>query len=86
MTPAEIVEGMREVQERLRQLLIAAQALEGSVKEKRGRKYSDADRKRWRDMAAKPDLILHSNRSKSLLIARREGLPRGAAETIRRLL
>lgn len=84
MTPAEIVEGLRQVQARLRELTLAAQAIEGSPQEHAGRKYTAEDKARWRDLARCPDLMLHSKRCKAILIARREALPAGAAETIRR--
>ncbi|RYF61529.1 MAG: hypothetical protein EOO27_01720 [Comamonadaceae bacterium] len=77
---------MREVQEKLRTLLIAAQSLEGVPIEHPGRKYTDADRFRWRALYATPDLAMHTKRRAALLIARREGLPNGAAETIRRAI
>lgn len=85
-THADIIEGMREVQAKLRELMLAAQALDPLPIEPRSRKYTEADRARWREMAAQIDLSSHSKRSKSILIARREGLPIGAAETIRRVI
>ena len=50
------------------------------------RKYSDADKARWRDLAACVDLRMYSKRRAALLIARREGLSDAAADTIRRVL
>ena len=85
-THADIIEGMREVQAKLRELMLAAQALNPLPVEHSGRKYNEADRQRWREMATQIDLASHSKRSKSILIARREGLPAGAAETIRRVI
>lgn len=85
-THADIIEGMREVQAKLRELMLAAQALNPLPVEHPGRKYVEADRQRWREMAASIDLASHSKRSKSILIARREGLSAGAAETIRRVI
>lgn len=94
MNAAEIVEKLQLVQSLLHELLPAAQALQartdGAANLERAldsvRKYDDADKERWRNMAACVDLRLHSKRRASLLIARREGLPDGAAETIRRAL
>ncbi|MCY1244877.1 hypothetical protein D9M72_579770 [compost metagenome] len=49
-------------------------------------KYTEDDKKRWRDMAAQPDLSLHGKRRAASLIAMREGLPTEATETIRKVL
>ena len=94
MTAVELVEKLQLVQSLLQELLPAAHALQqrsdGSNKLERAlaavRKYTGADRARWRDLAASPDFYLHSKRSVGLLIARREGLPSAAAETIRRAI
>jgi hypothetical protein len=86
MNADEMVEKLRQVQAMIREILPAALALQGEPSERPGRKYSAADRERWRDMATKPDLMMHTNRRKALLIAKREGLSAGAAETIRREL
>lgn len=86
MTAAQLVEKLRLVQSLLHELLPAALALQGEPVDSVPRKYSAADRERWREMATQPDLMLHSARGKARLIALREGLPQGAAETIRREL
>ena len=89
MNATEIVQKLQLVQALLQELLPAAQALQrhGPDKLERAlhavRKYTEADKARWRDLAATPDYYLHSKRSTGLLIARREGLPVAAAETIR---
>ena len=48
--------------------------------------YTDDDRARWKALAQAPDMHRHSRRSAARLIAQREGLPLGAAETIRRAI
>ena len=94
MNAAEIVEKLQLVQSLLRELLPAAQALQGRTNGaaqleralNAARKYSDADKARWRDLAACVDLRMYSKRRAALLIARREGLSDAAADTIRRVL
>ena len=94
MSVDEIVEKLLQLQSLLQEVLPAAQALQGqannSAKLERAldpvRKYSDADKARWRHLAACPDFYLHSKRSAGLIIARREGLPDAAADTIRRAI
>lgn len=84
MTAAEILEGLRQVQAILQVLVPAAQALQAEAPEQDGRKYSAADRQRWRDAAAAPDLMLHTDRAKARLIVKRERLPDSAFESVRR--
>ena len=84
MNAAEILEGFRQVQAQLQLLVTAAQALQGESPEQDGRKYTAADRQRWRDAAAAPDLMLHTDRAKARLIVKREGLPKSAFESVRR--
>ena len=91
MNVDEIVEKLLQLQTLLLEVLPAAQALQGiGAKPQRTskvvRKYSESDKARWRQLAACPDFYLHSKRSTSLLIARREGLPLAAADTIRRAI
>lgn len=95
LTPSEMAEKLRLVQSLIEELLPAAQDLRqrsGFLAEKRERavaacrKYSDDDKERWRQLAAQPDLSMHSKRRASALIAMREGLPPAAADTIRRAI
>ena len=94
MNADEIVEKLQLVQSLLQELLPAAKALQSRPDAFRKldhalaavRKYSSADKARWRDLAACLDLRMHSKRRASLLIARREGLPDAAADTIRRAI
>lgn len=86
MTPVQLVEKLRLLRSLADELMPAALAMLGEPQDTTPRKYSAADRARWRDLAAQPDLMLHSARGKARLIALREGLPQGAAETIRREL
>ena len=94
MNAAEIVGKLQLIESLLQELLPAAQALQrtadgpGKLESALAavRKYSASDKARWRDLAACPDLRLHSKRRASLLIARREGLPDAAADTIRRAI
>ena len=94
MNVDEIVQKLLQLQSLIEEVLPAAQALQGQanglgqVQPARGavRKYTGADKARWRDLAARPDFYLHSKRSVGLLIARREGLPAAAADTIRRAI
>ena len=94
MSVDEIVEKLLQLQSLLQEVLPAAQALQGdacnSAQIKRAfdpvRKYSEIDKARWRHLAACPDFYLHSKRNTALLIARREGLPAAAADTIRRAI
>lgn len=51
------------------------------------KKYSDADRARWKKMAAAPGMKHHTSKSrKAEIIASKGGLPISAIETIRRVI
>jgi hypothetical protein len=50
------------------------------------RKYTEADRKQWRKLAAGDDLAGHSKRRRAELIALRLDLPVEAVETIRKAI
>ncbi|MFT3818333.1 MAG: hypothetical protein QM750_11975 [Rubrivivax sp.] len=50
------------------------------------RKYTDADREQWCELAAGADLAQHSTLRRAELIAARFGLPKSAVETIRRVI
>ena len=94
MKADEIVAKLLQLHGLLEELLPAARALQdeerGPARLERAlsavRKYNAADKARWVTLAACPDFYLHSKRSTAILIARREGLPVAAAETIRRAI
>lgn len=67
----------------LRKRQVSEWAKKGNVKR---RKYEAADRKRWRELAAAPDMKRFSKKRKAEIIAQREGLPREASESIRKAL
>ncbi|WP_146039334.1 MULTISPECIES: hypothetical protein [unclassified Variovorax] len=83
---------LRDVMPKARQAKKRAKQLtEFAVKGNKARKkYSDADKARWRAMAESDASLIRlrktSVRKCAEAIARREGLPEGAAETIRRAI
>lgn len=48
--------------------------------------YTNADRERWREIAAEPDLARLSKTRKAAIIAKRDGLPEEAEQTIRKAI
>lgn len=57
----------------------------GKLGTKARRKYTEADKARWRSIAASPDVArLQSKRRRAEIIAHREGLPKKAIERIRK--
>lgn len=86
LTAQQLMQKIRMLQALAAELLPAAQALQAELHGQDGRKYTAADRQRWRDASAAPDLMLHTDRAKARLIVKREGLPQSAFESVRRAI